>query len=113
MAQITTAELATELHTDPRTVRKFLRADARERGVDIPGKGSRWSIEKREVRALRSRFAKWSEAQEQARQERAAKVEDAPETAPEAVDEVEALETDEEPSDDDLAMIENGDDTDD
>jgi predicted transcriptional regulator len=62
MAQITTTELATELGTDSRTLRKFLRADAKERGVATPGKGQRYAIEKREVRALAKRFATWDEA---------------------------------------------------
>jgi hypothetical protein len=60
MAAITTAELADALETDPRTVRKFLRSeDGKNAKV---GKGSRWSIEKREVASLRKRFAKWDEA---------------------------------------------------
>lgn len=58
MATINIADLATELNTDPRTARKFMRsvtpADAQ------PGKGSRWSIEKREVRSLKSKFAKFA-----------------------------------------------------
>lgn len=58
MATIDIATLATELNTDARTTRKFLRtitpADAQ------PGKGSRWAIEKREVRSLRAKFAKFS-----------------------------------------------------
>lgn len=59
MATITVTELATELTTDARTARKFLRsitpADAQ------PGKGSRWSIEKRDVRSLKSKFAKFEQ----------------------------------------------------
>jgi hypothetical protein len=62
MATITPSELAIELDTTPRETRKFLRADARARGIETPGKGSRWAIEKREVRALKSRFAAWDEA---------------------------------------------------
>lgn len=57
MATINISDLATELGTDPRTARKFMRsvtpADAH------PGKGARWSIEKREVRSLKSKFAKF------------------------------------------------------
>lgn len=60
MAQITTADLAADLGTTPREVRKFLRS---EQGKNATvGKGARWSIEKREVRALKSRFAKWEAA---------------------------------------------------
>lgn len=58
MATITVQDLALELGTDPRTTRKFLRSvtptDAQ------PGKGGRWSIEKREVRSLKSKFTKFT-----------------------------------------------------
>jgi predicted transcriptional regulator len=67
MATITTTELATELNTTPRTLRKFLRADAKERNAATPGKGSRYAIEKREVAPLRKRFAKWNAAMLEAR----------------------------------------------
>lgn len=75
MATITTAELAAELGTTPRTTRKFLRADFRGRGQgdSLPGKGSRYAIEKREVAALKKRYTKWAAAEAQARAERAAK----------------------------------------
>lgn len=63
MATITTADLATELETTPRTLRKFLRADAKARGTETPGKGSRYAIEKREVRSLAKRFNEWQAAQ--------------------------------------------------
>ena len=59
MATITVQEFATALDTDPRTARKFLRsvtpADAQ------PGKGSRWAIEKRDVRSLAKKFAAYRE----------------------------------------------------
>jgi predicted transcriptional regulator len=77
MAQITTAELATELGTTPREVRKFLRSD--ESPISSVGKGSRYSIEKRDIRSLRSKFSKWDEAR------KAAKTDNAPE-APEGDD---------------------------
>lgn len=64
MAQITASEFAVEVEATPREVRKFLRADAKERGVATPGKGARYAIEKREVRALAKRFAAWREARE-------------------------------------------------
>jgi len=68
MATITITELATALDTDARTTRKFLRsitdADAQ------PGKGSRWAIEKREVRSLVSKFKKFTAANDQARLDR-------------------------------------------
>lgn len=60
MATMTTTEVAAEFGTDARTLRKFLRS---EEGKNTKvGKGARWGIEKRELRALRSRFAKWDEA---------------------------------------------------
>lgn len=94
MATITVAELATELGTDARTTRKFLRnitdADAQ------PGKGGRWSIEKREVRSLKSKFAKYENSLEEARNAREAKDDDVEGDAPEG---------DFEPTADDLAAI--------
>lgn len=62
MATITPKELAQELNTDARTVRKFLRSMAKENRTDTPGKGSRWSIERKEIRSLRTKFTKWDEA---------------------------------------------------
>lgn len=59
MATLTPKELADELQSDPRTVRKFLR-DHYEQDAH-PGKGSRWAIEKKELRSLRSQFSKWQE----------------------------------------------------
>lgn len=55
-------ELAARLETDPRTLRKFLRANARSHGAQTPGKGSRWSIEAREVRSLKKAFLAWDAA---------------------------------------------------
>ena len=61
-AQImTTAQVADALETTPRTLRKFLRSDAS--GVEGVGKGSRYAIEAKQIRSLRSRFAKWTAAQ--------------------------------------------------
>lgn len=60
MSAMTTLEVAAEFDTDARTLRKFLRS---EQGKNAKvGKGARWSIEKRELRSLRTRFAKWDEA---------------------------------------------------
>ena len=57
-AQImTTAEVAADLETSTRTLRKFLRSDAS--GVEGVGKGSRYAIEKKQMRSLRTRFEKW------------------------------------------------------
>lgn len=66
MTTMTTKEVSEQLGTEPRTLRKFLRAEAIEAGGKIgentPGKGGRYSLEKREFRALQKRFEKWSEA---------------------------------------------------
>lgn len=59
MATINIAELATELDATPRTARKFMRDVTPDEAH--PGKGGRWAIEKREVRSLKTKFAKWSE----------------------------------------------------
>jgi predicted transcriptional regulator len=57
--KMTTADIATELATTPRTLRKFLRSEGR--GV---GKGARYALpgSKREVAALAKRFTAWDEA---------------------------------------------------
>jgi predicted transcriptional regulator len=88
MATITTAEFAAELGTTPKVARKFLRADFRDRDLAdaLPGKGARWAIEKRDVKALKGRYAKWAAAEAEARAARAQK---AAEDAQAAVDEVE------------------------
>jgi hypothetical protein len=57
---LTPAELAEAIGTDARTVRKFLRSGE---GLDMKvGKGHRWAIEAKQVRSLKSRFAKWEAA---------------------------------------------------
>lgn len=86
MAQITTAEFAEALGTNPREARKFLR-DITPKD-EQPGKGSRWVLEgnKRELTKMKKRFDEWSEAKAK------------PEPA---TDEVE---TDEEPTDEDLEL---------
>jgi len=75
MSTITTAELAAEIGTTPRTLRKFLRADARaaDKADTLPGKGSRYAIERKAVKGLTTRYAKWAAAEAQAKAERAAK----------------------------------------
>lgn len=60
MAQITVPELATELGTDGRTARKFLRSITPK--DEQPGKGGRWTIEKSAVRSLKSKFTAFQAA---------------------------------------------------
>lgn len=91
MAQFTTIEVAEKFETNPRTLRKFLRADARanEATDTLPGKGSRYAIEGKQLAGLRKRFNAWQAAEAQARADRAAKAaEDAQEVAD--ADEVDA-----------------------
>lgn len=75
MAQFTTAEVADKFGTTPRTLRKFLRADARANGNadSLPGKGSRYSLEGKDLASMKKRFTTWTAAEAQARAERAAK----------------------------------------
>lgn len=63
----TTAQVAEKLETTPRNLRKFLRADAAERGTETPGKGSRYAITGKEVAPLKKRFTAWSAAQAEAK----------------------------------------------
>lgn len=58
-ATITTAELAAELDTTPRTLRKFLRAQ--DAGV---GKGSRYALpaNARSIASMKKKFIAWEEA---------------------------------------------------
>ena len=59
MATINVQEFATELNTDARTARKFLRSVTPKE--EQPGKGSRWSIEKNKLRGLKKEFAAYEE----------------------------------------------------
>ena len=99
-ALITPAELATELGTDARTTRKFLRSITPR--DEQPGKGSRWGIKgtKSNIAALRKQYAKFEEAQQAARAARAEKA------APAPVEEIEEIDNTfdslEGPSDDEL-----------
>ena len=55
MATLTVNELAEQLETSPRTTRKFLRSITPK--DEQPGKGKRWSIEKRDIRGLKKKFS--------------------------------------------------------
>lgn len=59
MATMTVADLSTELGTDPRTARKFLRTVTPR--DEQPGKGGRWSIERKSLRSLKKQFAEYEE----------------------------------------------------
>lgn len=104
MATIDIATLAIELDTDARNTRKFLRAITPKDAQ--PGKGSRWAIEKRDIRSLRSKFTKFIAAQDAARLEKALNSEkgaNAPQTAAEALDELGF----EDPTDEQIEEMEN------
>lgn len=75
MAQFTTAQVAEKFGTNPRTLRKFLRSDARSRGAGdtLPGKGSRYALEGKDLAPMRKRFNAWQVAEAEAKAERAAK----------------------------------------
>lgn len=74
MATLNTTELAEKFETTPRTLRKFLRSDARNRDAadTLPGKGSRYSIEAKQVAPLQKRFTKWTAEQAEMKAQRAA-----------------------------------------
>lgn len=61
MATLSAKEVAARFETDGRTLRKFLRADARSNDATdaLPGKGGRYAIEAKELRSLRRRFDAW------------------------------------------------------
>lgn len=56
---MTPKEVALELGTDARTLRKFLRTIET---VDSPGKGGRYAIEARKVNSLKKGFNAWIDA---------------------------------------------------
>lgn len=62
---MTTAQAAEKLETTPRTLRKFLRTITPKDAQ--PGKGSRWTLEARDVTKMRKQFNEWKAAQEAAR----------------------------------------------
>ena len=70
---MTPKEIALEWGTDAKTLRKFLRKDAKDKGVDNPGKGQRWAIEARSLKSMQKRFDAWIAA-------KAPKGDDAPES---------------------------------
>ena len=74
---LTTAELAEKIGTDPRTLRKFLRATTPKDSQ--PGKGSRYAIEGKSVRLLAKGFDAWKSAQD-AKKAEADMTPEAPET---------------------------------
>lgn len=68
---LTTAQAASELETDSRTLRKFLRSITPK--DEQPGKGARWEITgtKTSLNKMRKQFNEWSATQEKERADRA------------------------------------------
>lgn len=71
-ATLTPADLATELGTDARTARKFLRSITPK--DEQPGKGSRWALKgtKTAIAAYRKQFTAFEAAQAEAKAKREA-----------------------------------------
>lgn len=81
-------ELAVELDSDAKRVRKFLRSKDSGLAAEAPGKGGRWAIEARKVKGLKAKFARWDEADRKATADakaarNAAATTETPEDAPE------------------------------
>jgi hypothetical protein len=108
MAQFSTTEVAEKFETNARTLRKFLRADARaaDKGDTLPGKGSRYSIEGKDLAGLKKRFSAWQVTQAEERKVRAEKAVEVATEAVEVDDEVQDLD-DMEPTEDELEGIED------
>lgn len=86
MATFTPTAIATRFHTDPKTMRRFLRASAKDgllaqKGYKAPGKGSRWAIEGRDLSAIGGHFRRWLADQEAARIARQEAASEAPDPA--------------------------------
>lgn len=62
------ADIAAEFGTDARTVRKFLRSITPK--DSHPGKGSRWGIEKKNLRSMRSKFTAFQNAENEKKAQR-------------------------------------------
>lgn len=90
---LTPKAIAQELGVSAKTLRKFLREDAKGNGVETPGKGGRWSIDPDQVESLTERFNAWIAA-------KAAKAA----VEEEVLDEDETLEGDE--GDDEVEVLE-------
>jgi hypothetical protein len=72
MTTATPKEIAAQFGTSAKTLRKFLRQEAKDAGVETPGKGGRWAIERKTLRSLRKRFDAWQIAQAEAKAARLA-----------------------------------------
>jgi hypothetical protein len=103
---LTPKEIAQEWGISAKTLRKFLRANARAvslktgNPLEVPGKGGRWSIERKSLKSLRKGFDAYIAELDAKRAEQASK-EETPESpelpemldAPDHTDDLDALET--------------------
>lgn len=104
---MSTAELAEQLGTDTKSLRKFLRSHLPK---DVqPGQGGRYSFDKAEVTKLTKAYTKWSEGkpekvegESKPKSSRSRKKKD---EAPAEV--IEELDDDDEPTDEDLEALED------
>jgi hypothetical protein len=94
---LTPKEIAQEWEVSPKTLRKFLRTEARDAGVETPGKGGRWAIPASTTRSLKRRFDAWIAENAKAKEEVLDEAETPDEVevldAPETDDAVEVLDT--------------------
>jgi hypothetical protein len=99
MATRTPKEIAVEWDTDAKSLRKFLRSDAKVNGTETPGKGKRYAIEAKSLRSLKVRFDAWVAA-------KATKEEEVPEVLEdeEVLESPEVLEDDNEVIDEEIAL---------
>lgn len=59
MAEVmTTSEVAEQLGTDPKTLRKFFRSD--QCSIEPVGQGKRYAITKSDIKELKTAFGAWS-----------------------------------------------------
>lgn len=111
---MTTKDFAAALSTDPRTVRKYLRSVTPK--ADQPGKGSRWELPgtKTAIAKHLKQFTKWTEDEAKRNADRLAKAaKDAAAKVTETADAgEEEVEEDLDPTDQDIAEVEEDSDED-
>jgi hypothetical protein len=102
---LTTKDLADELGTDGKTLRKFLRSHLPKDSQ--PGQGGRYSFEKKDLASLKKAWLKWSEKRDAEDTKKPTDKKTKPEKTPKekAVEEVD----DDEPTDEALEEIDDAD----
>lgn len=108
--QLSAKEVALELKTDARTLRKFLREITPK--DEQPGQGGRWTFTKGDVKKLSKQFTTWAEKGAKAKAEAVegavakSKGKKAKDAEPEEIDETVDITDLDEPSEDELDEIE-------